>query len=617
MSRLRKYLPFLVSLLCLLAAAPCGAQDARARLHMLNVFLATPLDSRALEQEKVRKIRAVELQARDEFETQAMFEKRKAEASSRVKEIEQEYAQKLAEARRKFDQRIAEITKEREQLLLAGTDVASPFTVGSYDADKQQFTVALSKTGQSFPLPMPLQVARQFKTASGTLTATGKQYLAADESYDYADWQVTFEGRTCRFGPQKGVQQIASTVKVQPAAPPSLKTTVSFAEPSGNLKLDANETAELTVTIVNNGRGSAFGFEINATLEHASDVEISSPSYVGEIPAGQTRTAKLTIKGGIGVTDGVASCLLSYNEANGFAPAGNKITFETKALIPPRLVLIPGVRVDDLGKTGKIRPGEQVSITARIQNTGLGEAKRVRIRIASGDPNVFFAPGAKTEDDVASMPSGAYHDITFSIFTNLQATSVPVEITATESYGKYGILSQVLPLSFDKQIAGIEELTVKGREDQHGDVKIAGGLSIDVDEDIPKAGVKNADAVALVIGISRYKNPDVPTVDYARHGAAIMKDYLVSALGYDNKRIIYAEDENAGLADFKKMFQKLTNMVRPGRSDVFVYYNGHGAPDTKTNESEAPSRPLRHSCGLPEPRLPRFYHPSPLHRMPF
>ena len=158
-------------------------------------------------------------------------------------------------------------------------------------------------------------------------------------------------------------------------------------------------------------------------------------------------------------------------------------------------------------------------------------------------------------------------------------------LSATESYGKYGIASQPLWLSFDKQMARIEEFTVKGRDEKYGDIKIAVGLSVDVDINLPKSSTTNLDAVALVIGISKYKNPDVPSVDYAKHDASMMREYLSKVLGYDEKRILYADDENASLADFKRLIQKLSNMVKPGKSEVFVYYNGHGAPDTKTNEA--------------------------------
>jgi hypothetical protein len=108
---------------------------------------------------------------------------------------------------------------------------------------------------------------------------------------------------------------------------------------------------------------------------------------------------------------------------------------------------------------------------------------------------------------------------------------------------------------------------------------------IDVDVNIPKTAVSNPDAVAVLIGISRYKNGDVPPVDYARRDAMVMKQYLVNTLGFDERRIIELYDDAATLSAFKRVFEEqLPNWIRAGRSDVFVFYSGHGAPSPETKE---------------------------------
>ncbi|MBI4548345.1 MAG: caspase family protein [Ignavibacteriae bacterium] len=115
---------------------------------------------------------------------------------------------------------------------------------------------------------------------------------------------------------------------------------------------------------------------------------------------------------------------------------------------------------------------------------------------------------------------------------------------------------------------------------------------VDVDNSIPKGKLPeednfSRDAVAVVIGISHYKNePTVPSVDYATRDANVMKRYLIEMFGYQEQRIIVAEDANASLADFKRIFEEqLVNFVHTKRSDVFVYYSGHGAPDVETKDA--------------------------------
>ena len=108
------------------------------------------------------------------------------------------------------------------------------------------------------------------------------------------------------------------------------------------------------------------------------------------------------------------------------------------------------------------------------------------------------------------------------------------------------------------------------------------------DEDVdtpPVTGIREPDAVAVVIGISRYENKDVPQVDYARRDAATVKDYLIRTLGFDAKRIVDLYDEEVTLPKLNSVFRtKLKNMVVPRKSDVFVFYSGHGVPDVNKKE---------------------------------
>jgi len=122
-----------------------------------------------------------------------------------------------------------------------------------------------------------------------------------------------------------------------------------------------------------------------------------------------------------------------------------------------------------------------------------------------------------------------------------------------------------------------------------GTVERAGGLSVDVDRDSPRGTDPNPNAVAVVIGNKNYRGK-VPAVEYADRDAAVMREYLVKTLGYDPQNILFVAD--ATLSDFNQLFGsrretqgKLFDYVRAGQSDVFVYYAGHGAPDTKSQSA--------------------------------
>lgn len=98
----------------------------------------------------------------------------------------------------------------------------------------------------------------------------------------------------------------------------------------------------------------------------------------------------------------------------------------------------------------------------------------------------------------------------------------------------------------------------------------------------------NADSVAVVVGNRSYKQT-VP-VDYAHNDADAIRAYLVERLGYRDSNVFVLKD--ATLNEFNQVFGternpqsgRLWRSVREGRSNVFVYYSGHGVPDLATRQ---------------------------------
>lgn len=108
----------------------------------------------------------------------------------------------------------------------------------------------------------------------------------------------------------------------------------------------------------------------------------------------------------------------------------------------------------------------------------------------------------------------------------------------------------------------------------------------DIERDLPQSSVQNPDAIAVVIGNSKYLK--TKPVLYAGNDARLMKKYLVDAMGYREGNIFLLNNITKG--DFETFFGtkdnhngKLFNSVRENLSDVFIYYSGHGAPGLKDN----------------------------------
>lgn len=106
----------------------------------------------------------------------------------------------------------------------------------------------------------------------------------------------------------------------------------------------------------------------------------------------------------------------------------------------------------------------------------------------------------------------------------------------------------------------------------------------EVDFRLPPFQGSNPDAIAVVIGNKDYIHRDIPPVDFAHQDAGSIRKYLIEVFGFQEENIIYLP--NAKLGDFTGTFgtinnhqARLFNLVKANKSDVFVYYSGHGAPN--------------------------------------
>lgn len=111
-----------------------------------------------------------------------------------------------------------------------------------------------------------------------------------------------------------------------------------------------------------------------------------------------------------------------------------------------------------------------------------------------------------------------------------------------------------------------------------------------LDTEIPKTDMDRPDDVAVVIGVKEYEHTDIPDVDYAVRDAEIMKRYLTRTLGFHDDNVIFVE--NASGSALERIFGtasdpqgQLHNWVKDDKSDVFVYYSGHGAPDPESEQA--------------------------------
>ena len=90
--------------------------------------------------------------------------------------------------------------------------------------------------------------------------------------------------------------------------------------------------------------------------------------------------------------------------------------------------------------------------------------------------------------------------------------------------------------------------------------------------------------VAVIVGNRNYSHDRATDVTYAHRDAAAFRRYVVEILGYDTDRIIYVRDATLGrltevFGNERSHRGELWSILDPkGRSDVVVFYSGHGGP---------------------------------------
>jgi len=370
------------------------------------------------------------------------------------------------------------------------------------------------------------------------------------------------------------------SIRKTPKYPPFLEAKVRFNEPSGNKILDAEETGRLEVTVKNSGKGESNGIALNISLRNDQWISFSKVHEIGDIKPGKQKTITIPIKADFKIDSKTVNMNFNFSEKNGFEPDPTRLTFQTKAFVVPELVLVDGLDIEDGNNNGMVESGELVTITAAIQNIGQGIANGVNVFLTKGE-NVFFGGDSKTNFSLGKLEPGALKRFTFDAYTNKRADAILIYASISESKGKFGKPKQRLPLEFKKRVSKISDVQVVGVENSNLDIAMAEGFAIDVEKNIPKIGIKNKDAIAVVIGNREYAG-DVPDVDFAIRDATYLREYLLNTFGYREGNIFYYE--NATLSNIKVAFNKLKNAVRVGKSDVFVYYSGHGAPDPESKQ---------------------------------
>jgi hypothetical protein len=173
-------------------------------------------------------------------------------------------------------------------------------------------------------------------------------------------------------------------------------------------------------------------------------------------------------------------------------------------------------------------------------------------------------------------------NVTITIRTNTDTSSLKVngDEQGGRPDGNY-IIKRVARVGQDTQFT-ITAVDIIGNTDSTTITvsRQAVSPSINLTESLKPESIKRAasrDAVAIIIGIQNYKR--VPKAEFANSDAKEFYEYAIRGLGIKPENIKLLVDEDADEVELYKAFQNwLPLQVTKNKTDVYVFYSGHGLP---------------------------------------
>lgn len=398
--------------------------------------------------------------------------------------------------------------------------------------------------------------------------------------YDYdSKFQIVAVGGGAPAGKPAPVARDTAAVSAvpKPKAPAKLTAQVSFSEPSGNNRLDGDETGKLLVTVTNAGPGPAYGMRLEARLKTSvKGLSLPGGFSIGELKAGKSVSTEIPLAAGSEIASQKIAVEVLVREGNGFDSEPILVELETRAFKAPRLE-IAGVIL----RGGKVvRAGDTSPVAVTVRNSGTGAARNVAVSMMLGSPDLFMS-GDPTYA-IGTLEPGESKTVDFEFFVNkrFKGSALPVTVALNESKGRYGVAGQSLGLVLG-QAAPTRVQSVQGFAEAE---PAARGPEVENVDAPPRSKTKlDPEAYAVVVGIEKYR--DVPGVDYAARDAEAVYAYLTRSMGFDSKNIVLLTNERATLTDLATYLGPWLQDRVSAKSRVFIFYAGHGAPDPKSGKA--------------------------------
>lgn len=512
----------------------------------------------------------------DQFETSEEFQlRRRSEIRNLAKVAYNQELQNAVNQNLEQNRRAAAIANSRKRIRIP----SSVIELGKYDLRSGMYSIRISDVWEQ--IPMTKEDARQFFIAGSQIRAEAIEQLS--ESHKDSVWvnKVLYhptKGTVIPFGEHIALAGGALSTDL----PPQIEVLgVQFQDNDEDQILSAGENAQIRFTLTNKGQGNS---RMIVLAGESDFITTGLLAFLDELKSGETKDVFVPLVGPKDLTDGETTLKFKISDGAGFGAAPVTLKLETKSYRLPN-VLFRDVAVADVEGRPFIVPGSVVSVTVRLSNQGEGTAQQVNAKIIAGN-GVFIVNSIENSllIPLGALSPGSHKDFSFQAYcTNDLTSAFPINLSIkTEGQETFG-LPQDLGLVINAQQKGLTELFFK----KSSTTTTSSGLDDLKFTSVPGQTVRE-NSVALVIGNKNYKW-GIPAVEYALNDAFSVREFLVQHQGYKPGNIILLE--NATLSELKVILGdgavkgRLHDIVKPGTTELFVYFSGHGAPGINNGES--------------------------------
>jgi len=359
----------------------------------------------------------------------------------------------------------------------------------------------------------------------------------------------------------------------------------NFKDTDNNGRLDAFETASVSFVIQNVGKGPAVGLKaITEINEDIDGLNFGRYQELGLIEPGKEREITIPISAGKNLETGDVKLSITITEPNGLDSDPLEVNFKTLKFQEPKIEIVDGIFSTE-GSNNEFKKKVTTKLNFVVQNTGQSIAKKVTVNVSMPHPDVLALDQPLFEAGTLAPGESFSGSFSFIAKASFKEKQLTVKVTTKEEFDLYGSTKE-FNVSLNQRLDESSKLVVQSANFQKTLIERQ-YMKSDVDRNVPRDNYINPNRYALVIGNEDYSSrrsslSKEVNVEFARDDATSFKNYLTSTLGFEEERVTLLANATSG--EINRAIEVLVKLAKlDSKSEIVVYYAGHGLPDDDKN----------------------------------